>query len=96
MRLTAARFAEVWVRDAVASWENEGGAIRTGGPRPQRADAPAWPPASSVVESRSAEARGADRGIADTHALTMLRTSLLLLIPALGVIAIFWAASAPQ
>jgi nitrogen regulatory protein PII len=35
--------------------------------------------------------RGAEYGLADSNSLTILRVSLLLLVPALASIAVFWA-----
>ncbi|MES1199942.1 MAG: hypothetical protein ABUS57_00640 [Pseudomonadota bacterium] len=72
-----------------ASWENEGGATRFRG----EARAPSWMP-SSVIMPAAPEARGTDHGIADTHSLVILRVSLLLLIPTLGLIVAFWSSVA--
>jgi hypothetical protein len=92
MKLATAHLAQTWVREDVTSWENEGGAIRSA---PEATQNPVmtvgWPP-SSVIESVPAARGGADKGMRDTNSLTILRLSLLLLVPALGSMAIFWGA----
>lgn len=98
MKLPATHLAQTWAREDVASWENEGGAIRSA-PKANRNPVTTlgWPPAS-ILDPAPAELRGADRGITDTHSLAVLQLSLLLLVPVLAGIAIFWGAvvSAPQ
>ena len=67
--------------DNLASWENEGGATA---------------PAPNVVQpvARPGYAEDAPRrtrkGGSDTHTLALTRVSLLLLIPAVGTLAVFW------
>lgn len=51
-----------------------------------------WPPAS-IIDPSSTSPRGGDDGIKDTNSLTILRISLLLLVPALGGLAVFWSAA---
>ena len=81
------RHAHLLEKEDLASWENEGGAQVSASRRiPITMHASSWLP-SSVVVGVSPPLRGADRGIADTHTLTIMRTSLLLLLPMLGVIA---------
>lgn len=99
MKLAATCLARTWARDDVASWENEGGAIRSAPKVSQNpAEVVQWPP-TSIVYPAPAELCGADKGITDTHSLAVLQVSLLLLVPVIGGIAMFWAAaavSAPQ
>lgn len=86
MKLRATHLALRWSRDDLASWENEGGAINAA---PNSFTMVGWPPAS-IIDPAPAEQHDADRGITDTNSLTILRISLLLLVPALGSLAIFW------
>lgn len=79
-------------KEGLASWENEGGAQRAAAsPRPVIAVA-SWPPRSVLESARPDPPRGADKGIVDTHTLGILRVSLLLIVPALGVMAM-WSSS---
>lgn len=94
MKLAVARLAQTWAHEDVTAWENEGGAIwstpeATGNP----VTTVGWPP-TSVINPAPAVPAGADRGITDTNSLTIMRISLLLLVPALGSMAIFWSAIA--
>lgn len=100
MKPAAAALAAAWAKDRVSSWENEGGSLAA----PQRPvehnpiehnDGPSWLP-SSVIDPPAAEKRGADRGVSDTHTLSILRVSLLLLVPVLGALAVFWASIATR
>jgi hypothetical protein len=80
----------------LASWENEGGAITPPKRKPETTEAPQHLVAS-VIELAPIAVHRADRGMGDTHSLKVLEVSLLLLVPVLAGIAIFWAAaSAPQ
>lgn len=90
MKLAATHLALSWARDDLASWENEGGAINSA---PRLVSMVGWPPAS-IIDPAPVRIVGADKGITDTNSLTILRLSLLLLVPALGAIAIFWGAAA--
>lgn len=90
MKLAATHLALSWSRDDLASWENEGGAIKSA---PSPVSMVGWPPAS-IIDPAPVRIFGADRGITDTNSLTILRLSLLLLVPALASIAIFWGANA--
>jgi hypothetical protein len=99
MKFAVTHLAQTWAREDVTVWENEGGAIRSA---PEAIRNPVtsvgWPPAS-VIAPTLAALRGANKGMTDTNSLTILRISLLLLIPALGSMAIFWgavAANGPQ
>lgn len=89
MKLAATHLALSWARDDLASWENEGGAINSA---PKALASPVtmvgWPPARTI-DPASAGLFGADKGITDTNSLPILRLSLLLLVSALGSIAIF-------
>lgn len=94
MKLPATNLALSWARKDLASWENEGGAINA---VPKVIANPVamvgWPPAS-IIDSAPSAPHGADKGIADTNSLTILKVSLLLLVLGLGSIAIFWGATA--
>lgn len=94
MKFAVTHLAQTWARVDVTAWENEGGAIRSA---PEAARNPVtsvgWPPAS-VVTPTLAALRGANKGMTDTNSLAILRISLLLLVPALGSMAIFWGAVA--
>lgn len=72
----------------LAEWENEGGSACYGSFGALVRNAP-----SSIIQGRDDAIPGADKGLADTHTLSVLRLSLLLVVPALGVFVIFWAAS---
>jgi hypothetical protein len=94
----AATFVDVWTKDGVSLWENEGGSLasteRPSGQSPVGENEGAlWPPAS-VIDPPASEGRRADRGVADTHTLSIMRVSLLLLVPVLGALAVFWASIA--
>ena len=65
--------------DNLASWENEGGAT-----------APAPNVVQAVARPADDAPRRTDRGGSDTHTLALMRVSLLLLIPAVGTLAVFW------
>jgi hypothetical protein len=82
----------------LASWENEGGAPAPNVVRPTAK--PQCAAQSGMYQNLFEDApRGADKGVSDTHTLTVMRLALLLLIPAIGAMAIFWgllAGSAPQ
>lgn len=94
MKLAPTHLAQTWAYQDVASWENEGGSTRSVPKTTQaRVEPIGWPPAS-VVNPILAALRGANKGMTDTNSLTILRISLLLLIPALGSMAIFWGAVA--
>lgn len=77
-------------KDALASWENEGGAISSGvhatkllGNQPGR---------PSVIARRpDGGGGGFDRDMADKHTLAVLQISLLLVVPVLAAMAMFWA-----
>lgn len=94
MKLAATHLAQSWAREDLASWGNEGGAISSA-PKATRNSVATfgWPPAG-IMDAAPAAIRGADKGLTDTNSLTILRVSLLLLVPALGSIAIFWGAAA--
>lgn len=72
----------------LAEWENEGGASTSGSFGARVRNAP-----SSVIQPPDDVIPGADDGEADTHTLSVLRLSLLLVVPALGAFVVFWAAS---
>lgn len=94
MKFAASLLAQTWAREDVAAWENEGGAIKSAPKATRNPIATVgWPPASSVDPALAA-LRGANRGMTDTNSLTILRVSLLLLVPTLGSMAIFWGAVA--
>lgn len=96
MKFAVTHLAQTWAREDVTAWENEGGAIRSAPRNP--VTTVGWPPAS-VIEPPLAALRGANKGMTDANSLTILRISLLLLIPALGSMATFWgavAANGPQ
>ena len=63
--------------DNLASWENEGGAT-----------APA--PVQPVARPADDAPRRTHWGGSDTRTLALMRVSLLLLIPAVGTLAVFW------
>lgn len=91
-------FVDVWTKDSVSLWENEGGSLasteRPAGQKPvEENEGASWPPAS-VIDPPAIEGRCADRGVADTHTRSIMRVSLLLLVPALGALAVFWASIA--
>ena len=88
MKLAATHLALSWARDDLAAWEKEGGAVNSA---PRLGSMVGWPPAS-IIDPAPVRIVGADRGITDTNSLTILRLSLLLLVPALASIAIFWGA----
>jgi hypothetical protein len=90
MKLAATHRALSWARDDLDSWENEGGAVNFA---PSPVSMVGWPPAS-IIDPAPVKIFGADKGITDTNSLTILRLSLLLLVPALAGIAIFWGATA--
>jgi hypothetical protein len=99
MKLAATHLAQTWAREDVASWENEGGAIKSA-PKVDRIPIATvgWPPAS-IVDPTPTALRGADKGMTDTHSLAVLQVSLLLLVPVMAGIAMFWASvavSAPR
>jgi hypothetical protein len=70
----------------LAEWENEGGAAFYGSALVRNAPI-------GIIEAPDDTVPGADKGQADTHTLSVLRLSLLLVVPALGAFVIFWAAS---
>lgn len=72
----------------LAEWENEGGASSS-----SSFDARVLKAPSSIIQAPDDAIPGADDGEADTHTLSVLRLSLLLVVPALGAFVIFWAAS---
>lgn len=72
----------------LAEWENEGGASSSGSFGARVRNAP-----SSIIQPPDDAISGADEGQGDTHTLSVLRLSLLLVVPALGAFVIFWAAS---
>jgi hypothetical protein len=77
--------------DTLASWENEGGSTAPPLQRPQgSATLPAVAIPGAIFQGPPEILRGADTGISDTHTLTVMRSSLFLLVPALGVLAVFW------
>jgi hypothetical protein len=82
------------------SWENEGGATAPAPSFVQRVTRPGTAPQAAKYQSLSEDApRGADTEASATHTLTVMRISLLLLIPAVGAGAIFWGllvGSAPR
>jgi hypothetical protein len=94
MKLAATSWARSWAREELASWENEGGAISSVPNAIRNPVATVGWPFASTMDPASAPLHGADNGITDTNSLTILRISLLLLLPALGSIAIFWGAAA--
>lgn len=77
--------------ESLSSWENEGGAIETA-PHVVRPDAsPARAHQRDMDQVLSERAPPAsDKGIVDTRTLTIMRLSLLLFIPAIGALAVFW------
>jgi hypothetical protein len=91
MKSAATHFALSWALEDVASWENEGGAISSAGAAPKAPAVTVGWPRASIVDPAPAVLRGADNGLADSNSLTILRVSLLLLVPALASIAVFWA-----
>lgn len=94
MKRPAPHLALKWMRDDLGAWENEGGAVRTlSKVHPNAIAAHAWTPAS-VMDPAPAGLRGADKGITDAKSLAILQISLLLLVPALGGVALFWSAAA--
>jgi hypothetical protein len=94
MKHAATSWAPSWTREELASWENEGGAISCVPNAIRHPVATVGLTFASIMDPVSAPLRGADNGITDTNSLTILRVSLLLLVPALGSIAIFWGAAA--
>ena len=68
MKLAAPDLARGRVREDLASWENEGGAI-TSSTRKQETNEAPQQLAASVIELAPIAAHGADRGIGDTHSL---------------------------
>lgn len=70
------------VSESLAGWENEGGAGRSTPHTRRRL------PSDPMVEFPPTG--DPDTGIVDKHTLGMMQVSLLLLIPVLGAIAIFW------
>ncbi len=73
--------------ETLASWENEGGSTAP----PQHSATLLGGTTQGAMDKGAEEmTRGADAGISDTHTLTVMRSSLLLLVPALGVLAVFW------
>ncbi|ANP45808.1 hypothetical protein ATE48_07665 [Candidatus Viadribacter manganicus] len=94
MKIAPTHLAQTRAHQDLASWENEGGSTRSVAKTTQaRVVTIGWPPAS-VINPIPATLSGADKGMADTNSLTMMRVSLLLLVPALGSLAIFWGAVA--
>lgn len=81
----AKRAASERLAESLAGWENEGGFAQSAthtnriGPLPTVEISPLGDP---------------DNGIADRHTLGMMQVSLLLLVPVLAAIAIFWRALA--
>jgi hypothetical protein len=75
----------------LASWENEGGATAPAPTVVKPVARSARASQATKYQSLSEDApRGADRAASDTHALAIMRISLLLLIPAIGGGAIYW------
>lgn len=76
---------ESWA-ESLASWENDGGAAQP------------WPytdqsqPADPIAES--SPPGDPDEGITDRHTLGIMQVSLLVLVPVLAAMAIFWGAVA--
>lgn len=94
MRPVGTRLSRNGARAGLASWENEGGAISTAPTAAQDLVATLrWSPVS-IIDAAPALHR-VDQGKMDTNSLTILRISLLLIVPALGGIAIFWGAAVP-
>lgn len=89
MKGVASRHRDTANGDGLASWENEGGAIAVSLDAQMRSRAGFWP--ASILDAPLIEGRNDDLGAADT--LSMLRTSLLLLLPTLGVMTVFWLLS---
>lgn len=77
--------------ESLASWENEGGSTA---PSLNSATLPAVATLGAIVQGPAEMPRGADIGITDSHTLTVMRSSLLVLVPALGVLAVFWGLAA--
>ncbi len=75
------------------SWENEGGGIPA--PSARISKAAPWAPASTLAAPARAGA-GADAGIVDTHTLKILRMSLVLVVPLLAGLALFWTSALPR
>lgn len=77
------------------TWENEGGANAQAAPDSgaKAASALQWTD-SSILPMRPEPLFGADQGIGDRHTLTVLRVSLLLIVPVLAAVAVFWGAFA--
>lgn len=81
----------------LAAWENEGGAGQSAQSESQRQPAIArrWMPLEAQSLSPKPQASGdPDTGIVDRHTLGMMQVSLLLLVPVLAALAIFWASMA--
>ena len=93
MMLAATHLAHTRAHEALASWENEGGASTPTPASRQRPEAAQWP-ASVIDQGAEPMPPGADKGITDTHSLAVLQISLLLLVPTLAGIAIFWGDAA--
>jgi len=91
MKTAAPRLCDKANLDSLAAWENEDGAIALSVDTQMRSFAGFWP--VSTLDGRVIGSRNDDVDIADTHTLTMLRTSLLLLLPSLGVVTVFWLLS---
>lgn len=75
--------------ESLARWENEGGARQN--PVKARVEE-RWSATQPLIQGSSIEADlGGDRGLSDQNTLAILRISLMLLVPALALIVIFWA-----
>ena len=70
--------------DQLASWEDEGGSSES------------WRPAvGSTLPSREGRPPdNADPRFGDQRTLTMLKTGLMIVTPALGAMAVFWSLAA--
>lgn len=84
MKRATTRLAEPLKIDRLSSWENEGGAIGSRRSRVQHDETP-------FVETFDAYG-----SMADTNTLTMLRASLLLVVPVLGIMVASWIAIAAR
>jgi hypothetical protein len=81
---------KVFAPDGLASWENEGGSTA---PALSVARQPFANPAVQGAKCRNiigAVSSSADDAVLDTNTRPILRVSLLLLVPAMGAITIFW------
>lgn len=94
MKVMVSSFRDKANLDGLASWENEGGAIVVSVDSQRRSFAGFWP--ASTLDDRVIGSRNDDFGISDTHTLSMLRMSLLLFLPTLGVLTMFWVLSSPD